>query len=696
MKTKNYFCLLFMAVFLASTLSAFAQNIKFDSFESYTDTDDMLTQWRAFGYSTLSLELVNDSLTAPSGGQYIVYNYSGNDQTTWGGAVEMTSLAESPMDLSDANSGLQFYFKGDGTDNVGYVRLTGLNDHLWESYRFSFSDTSWQLIRIPFEADSSNGFWLDGSTTDGLLEDLTSVTDLRFYVSNPVIDNIERQVAFDEFYAMKFWPPDPEESYTLDDFESFVDTDDWLTAYQAFGYSTIDYALKNQPSQAPEGAKYLSYTYRGDDNTTWGGSIRTRSFSADLSSYEAGIQFYFKGDGTENQMYFRLVSGSEKWASYYISLADTNWHRVTIPFIADSINGFRYLGNGDDPVFGTDIGTTAQLYQDLAAISEFRWIIEPEIDYINYTVGFDGIYAVNEFPPLEPIVVDNFESYTNTDDLKLTWNLFGTAAADFNLTTDGDYVKEGSQAALITYNGSSGTSAAIRMRNILPTLDFSAYEGGIEFWLKGDGSTNKVIFRFFNGSEMWASNGFPLSDSSSWTHYAVPFKVDTVNGFRYLGNNTDNPTWSSNIGTDDQLIGDLSNIDQIRFEVRDVVSEDYAYTFAIDDIEAVDEISSNVTPVTGIRDNGDDVLPYESELSQNYPNPFNPTTNIQYRINNSGPVTLKVFNILGQEVMTLVNSVQKAGSYQVNFNASKLASGVYIYQIRSNDFVSSKKMMLLK
>ena len=84
------------------------------------------------------------------------------------------------------------------------------------------------------------------------------------------------------------------------------------------------------------------------------------------------------------------------------------------------------------------------------------------------------------------------------------------------------------------------------------------------------------------------------------------------------------------------------------------------------------------------------------DLAQNYPNPFNPSTTIKYQIPNAGNVTLKVFDILGREVTTLVDEFKSEGRYEVNFNAGKLASGVYIYSIKSNDFTASKKLLLLK
>ncbi|MHB1688687.1 MAG: T9SS type A sorting domain-containing protein [Ignavibacteriaceae bacterium] len=88
--------------------------------------------------------------------------------------------------------------------------------------------------------------------------------------------------------------------------------------------------------------------------------------------------------------------------------------------------------------------------------------------------------------------------------------------------------------------------------------------------------------------------------------------------------------------------------------------------------------------------------PKEYALFANYPNPFNPSTIISYQIPKDELVTLKVFDALGREVKTLVNEFKFQGKYSVSFDASKLASGVYFYQLRSGDFVSIKKMILLK
>jgi hypothetical protein len=83
-------------------------------------------------------------------------------------------------------------------------------------------------------------------------------------------------------------------------------------------------------------------------------------------------------------------------------------------------------------------------------------------------------------------------------------------------------------------------------------------------------------------------------------------------------------------------------------------------------------------------------------LYHNYPNPFNPTTTIRYEIPQDGMVTIKVYDILGQEVRTVLNEFKQADRYETNFNATGLASGVYIYRMKVNDFITSKKMLLLR
>ena len=97
-----------------------------------------------------------------------------------------------------------------------------------------------------------------------------------------------------------------------------------------------------------------------------------------------------------------------------------------------------------------------------------------------------------------------------------------------------------------------------------------------------------------------------------------------------------------------------------------------------------------------VKDTDNSPLPEQYILLQNYPNPFNPTTTIKYSIPKSGEVSLIVYNLIGQEVIRLVNENQQQGNHQVKWNASNVASGMYIYRLQAGDYVETRKMVLLK
>jgi hypothetical protein len=95
-------------------------------------------------------------------------------------------------------------------------------------------------------------------------------------------------------------------------------------------------------------------------------------------------------------------------------------------------------------------------------------------------------------------------------------------------------------------------------------------------------------------------------------------------------------------------------------------------------------------------ENHKEQLPTEFALEQNYPNPFNPTTTIAYTLPHRSDVRLTIFNVLGEEMLTLVDGEVEPGYHDVQFTASGLASGVYIYRLTSGAYVVSRTMMLLK
>jgi hypothetical protein len=107
------------------------------------------------------------------------------------------------------------------------------------------------------------------------------------------------------------------------------------------------------------------------------------------------------------------------------------------------------------------------------------------------------------------------------------------------------------------------------------------------------------------------------------------------------------------------------------------------------------KLNLSLLTYTGVGE-GEEGLANEFRIGQNYPNPFNPATKIDYTVAKSGPVTIKVFNALGQEVATLLNQEVQRGSYQVTFDGSGLASGIYYYKMTAGEFSEARKMVLMK
>ena len=122
--------------------------------------------------------------------------------------------------------------------------------------------------------------------------------------------------------------------------------------------------------------------------------------------------------------------------------------------------------------------------------------------------------------------------------------------------------------------------------------------------------------------------------------------------------------------------------------ISDIFSSSGVYGGGVYRRPLADVIAGVSTPVSNA------ALPFR--LEQNYPNPFNPATSIRYSLPGRSHVTLTVFTVLGQQVATLVNENQEAGSHEIRFDGSGLATGVYFYRIQAGGFVRTKRLLLLR
>ncbi|MBA4406784.1 hypothetical protein C0389_05870 [bacterium] len=189
----------------------------------------------------------------------------------------------------------------------------------------------------------------------------------------------------------------------------------------------------------------------------------------------------------------------------------------------------------------------------------------------------------------------------------------------------------------------------------------------------------------------------------TWNYINVTI-AQTLNGVAFLNNNT----WAVGTkSTSPKIMGILQSTDKgqswtntVNYTVFDTTSNNNINDVAITPSGAAfvcggaSAIYTNSTAV-GVEENENE-LPIVFELKQNYPNPFNPVTKISYSINQSGIVKLNIYDVLGRLVKTILNQYQNAGNHSIEFDASRLSSGAYIYTMSINDFIASKKMLLVK
>lgn len=155
-------------------------------------------------------------------------------------------------------------------------------------------------------------------------------------------------------------------------------------------------------------------------------------------------------------------------------------------------------------------------------------------------------------------------------------------------------------------------------------------------------------------------------------------------------NGVDSAVWKFKSFNITGIVGGSTNM-KVRFRIVNDVALNWDGWY----IENIKILGYQSSPLTGIVGNNN-IIPDVYSLEQNYPNPFNPATQINYSLANAGLVKITVYDLLGRVVMKLVNEVKPAGYYSVEFNASELSSGIYLYRMESGNYIESKKLTLLK
>ena len=264
---------------------------------------------------------------------------------------------------------------------------------------------------------------------------------------------------------------------------------------------------------------------------------------------------------------------------------------------------------------------------------------------------------------------------------------WGNALNGTGTSSSTDYVNTG----WTTDIGTSSWTISLWLKDITTTFGYLFGDNTAGSWrsfLNGAAGTNNIILRGGGMTDLIVTGVVPGPNVVTFVYDSAAGQTRGYKNGVLVNTKTQTPlningTAPFKVGGYSTSAGLLGKMDEFRL-----------YDKALSDAEVAAAwnhqfIISGITPVLNI-------IPEDYALSQNYPNPFNPTTTIKFNVPVTGMVILKVYDVLGKEVASLVNEVKNAGSYTVDFDGSELSSGAYFYRIEAGDYMDVKKMVLLK
>jgi len=403
-----------------------------------------------------------------------------------------------------------------------------------------------------------------------------------------------------------------------------------------------------------------------------------------VESYLAGVYSAFPDSSTP---YFYVVRDAGP------SLYDV----VYSPYINASTSGFAY---DTVTVSGVIVADTTDI-KDVAtrggrANAPLLWL---QAGTSSSSVKFNGIQI---WSPLGPII----DTLKRGDSVSVRGSVYGTTNRIQLAVTSMLYFKRGGSVMPAPYiRWSNGTAPspyfdyALSSTAIIGSSGFQPYmstltelDGAYILYRNADNVTNDPTTTYTYGEYFLALTNTPIAmttygvraNDNGMNHYYCDTLATYITGPN--GYNATHPLSAGLKGNKAFLIPLLAKISYIR-GILDYTNSNYKLE------PRKDDDFGTITTGVFLEPN---VIPKAFTLSQNYPNPFNPSTTIQYTVPVRSMVTLRIYNILGQEVESLVNMEQGNGSYVVQYNASRLSTGVYFYELRAGNYRDVKKMLLLK
>ncbi len=321
-----------------------------------------------------------------------------------------------------------------------------------------------------------------------------------------------------------------------------------------------------------------------------------------------------------------------------------------------------------------------------------------QIDRSNFLAGVNPNYVFSYLLSTEPE-----DSMMNVENPLLSdFEIYGSVNNSYDTTG-------GSPDFLVMHNvyGWNGGAYALVKFTVLnrESAALNTYMG-MEIISQLDGSYGLESIEYLSDSKIISSYRLP---ASTYVGYKLlSHDMPTLKSFEwYSGYNTSNPdlySWIS-YGQIDTLYdsgGDgavsVFGMDAVNIPAGDEFVFWVGISLGDDESEMVANMTaaeSRYGVITNVEDNIS-AIPSDYELKQNYPNPFNPSTTIRFSVPQSEFISLKIYDVLGNEVETLVNQDLSAGSYEVQFNANSLSSGIYFYQLITGNYSETKKMNLIK
>lgn len=351
---------------------------------------------------------------------------------------------------------------------------------------------------------------------------------------------------------------------------------------------------------------------------------------------------------------------------------------VLLTYVFDAPINLSSLGGNVQ--FLNEAGNSVAINLNQSAITEGKLIFEPQAplasnatykvvikeglkDNDNLTFGElkEFVFTTEAEAYVSGIVLDPLETIGQWKDPNFSGSTVGTDPDLTTFTIVSDRKKSGTYSGKINYVFTGNTGGVCRTFNGTKPSVGSAGDTKAGVWVFGDNSNNILEYWFYYNT---STNSIARIDTLNWTGWKM----------KYI-------PLSQVTGTGDKLFHSVVVVQTPEGNKNSAIY--------IDDLQ-----TSVVTSVEEIPQSG--IMPDEYALSQNYPNPFNPTTNIRFSLPSNGHTSLKVYDMLGREVRTLISEEMPAGYYEINFDAHNLSSGVYFYTLTSGNFTSSNKMILLK